>query len=100
MTKRLMEIIQEELDPALWPTRLSPHVLRHTYGCLNTIGSELNLDGALGLRSLQQAMAHESLETTAMYLGDVADFLAAYRTLAGVDQTVDGILDWINKQTG
>jgi integrase len=38
------------------PGPLSPHVLRHTYGCLHTISSELNASGdgtALGLRSLQ-----------------------------------------------
>ena len=66
-----------ELRP---PFALTPKVLRRTYACCNLILSELRGGGhGLDLRSLQEAMGHESLETTALYLSDVSSYLNRMR---------------------
>jgi integrase len=62
------------------PPVLTPKVLRRTYACLNLIASSLLGDGlGLDLRSLQEAMGHERLDTTAMYLSDVSHYLNRFR---------------------
>lgn len=103
MTTALAELANEELPGELSPGTITPHVMRHTYACLHTIRAELNTDGggsALGLRSLQMAMGHESLETTAQYLGDVANYLTRHRRLLGTLKTVDDILSWVRRNAG
>ena len=62
------------------PPVLTPKVLRRTYACMNLIASSLLGDGlGLDLRSLQEAMGHERLDTTAMYLSDVSHYLNRFR---------------------
>jgi hypothetical protein len=62
------------------PARATPKVLRRTYACRDLILSELRGGGhGLDLRSLQEAMGHESLETTALYLSDVSSYLNRMR---------------------
>ena len=103
MCEKLLELAPEHLDRDLQPTALTPHVLRHTYGCLHTIAAELNTAGqgtALGMHSLMKAMGHESLETTALYLGDVANYMAKYRRLNSTERTIEDILTWVRKQAG
>jgi integrase len=69
--------LAHELRP---PFALTPKVLRRTYACCNLILSELRGGGhGLDLRSLQDAMGHESLETTALYLSDVSSYLNRMR---------------------
>jgi len=58
------------------PFAVTPKVLRRTYACCNLIASELlGAGNGLDLRSLQEALGHSSLETSAMYLSDVASYL-------------------------
>jgi integrase len=69
----LSGVLPGELLP---PFALTPKVLRRTYACCNLIASELlGAGNGLDLRSLQEALGHSSLETSAMYLSDVASYL-------------------------
>lgn len=100
MTTTLARLANAELSPELRPGSITPHLMRHTYACLHTIRAELASDGlgsALGLRSLQMALGHESLETTAQYLGDVANYLTRHRRLLSTLKTVDDILAWVRR---
>lgn len=70
------------------PFALTPKVLRRTYACCNLIASEvLGAGHGLDLRSLQEAMGHESLETTAIYLSDVASYLSRMRRPVSLVET-------------
>ncbi|HEU4657960.1 MAG TPA: tyrosine-type recombinase/integrase [Capillimicrobium sp.] len=103
MLRRLTDLARErladeELRPAFY---ITPKVLRRTYACVQVIKSELNEDGqggALGMRSLQEAMGHESLETTSLYLADVAAYLRRHRRFVGTLRAVDDILERVREQ--
>ncbi len=86
----VQEVAKGRMDPSLVPSfALTPKVLRSTYACSNLIlHSQLGPGFGLDLRSLQQAMGHESLDTTAMYLGDVADYLNRHRRTMSI---TDGV---------
>jgi len=72
---------------------LTPKILRRTYACSNIIASAmLGAGQGLDLRSLQQAMGHESLETTAHYLSDVAHYLNRFRRPISVVQASQKVL--------
>jgi integrase len=99
MLVRLTRDARQELNADLQPSSdITPHVLRRTYACLQTIAAELASDGggrALGMRALQEAMGHSSLETTAQYLADVASYLQRHRRVHGTLQAVESILSWV-----
>jgi integrase len=81
--QRICEIVQTaaeaELVPDLLPNfKVTPHVLRRTYCCIQLIQNVLGL-GGMDLVSLQGAMGHESLDTTRGYLGDVDSYLKTMR---------------------
>jgi site-specific recombinase XerD len=79
--------IPSELRPEF---ALTPQVLRRTYACCNLIASEmLGAGHGLDLRSLQEAMGHASLETTAMYLSDVASYLNRMRRPVSLVETAE-----------
>jgi integrase len=67
-----------ELPPELLPQfALTPKVLRRTFACANLIAAEtLGAGEGMDLPSLQSALGHTSLETTAMYITNVAPYLA------------------------
>ncbi len=70
-----------EIAPELRPSfSVTPKVLRRTYACTALIlADRLGPGYGLDLRSLQVAMGHASLETTAIYLTAVADYLNRHR---------------------
>ncbi len=80
------EVAARRMEPALLPSfSLTPKVLRRTYACTNLIASALiGASAGMDLRSLQEAMGHESLETTAIYLSDVAHYLTLHRRASNV----------------
>jgi site-specific recombinase XerD len=80
-------------------TRLTPHVLRRTYACLNVIAHELGI-GGLDLVSLQRAMGHGRLDTTQVYLSDVGDYLNQIRRPLGAAVTAAAIVDYANGREG
>jgi site-specific recombinase XerD len=67
-----------ELAPELLPQfSLTPKVLRRTFACSNLIAAEtLGASEGMDLSSLQAALGHKSLETTAMYITNVAPYMA------------------------
>ncbi len=79
---------QGRMDSSLLPPfALTPKVLRRTYACTNVIlSSEMGAGCGLDLRSLQDALGHESLETTAMYLSDVSAYLNRHRETMSVTE--------------
>jgi integrase len=83
------------MTPSLLPPfQLSPKVLRRTFACTNLIAAALLGPGhGLDIRSLQMAMGHESLETTALYLSDVSDYLNRRRRTISVTDTVKRLTD-------
>ncbi len=88
----LSDLAQDELDPTLAPPfKLTPKVFRRTYACTQVILHALGL-GGLDLVSLQQAMGHSRLDTTRVYLANVASYLNAHmkrvNTGAGAEQIV------------
>ncbi len=67
------------------PFALTPKVLRRTYACTNLImGAELGPGHGLDIRSLQEALGHESLDTTAIYLSDVSAYLNRGRMIVSI----------------
>lgn len=80
------EVRAKRLAPTLLPPfALTPKVLRRTYACTHLIASALlGPSAGMDLRSLQQAMGHESLETTAIYLSDVSDYINRHRRPANI----------------
>ncbi len=84
------DVKDKRLEAALVPTfTITPKVLRRTYACTHLIASELMDPGeGMDIRSIQQALGHESLDTTAIYLSDVANHLSRYRRAKSVTQTV------------
>ena len=100
MVARVQDFAQDraregKFDAALLPSStLVPHTLRRTYATSNLIAAALLGAGmGLDLRSLQEAMGHASLETTAGYLSDVSGFLSRHRrpvsTVAAAQQVLD-----------
>lgn len=96
---KLVEAVDDTLTrgdfaPELRPSfSVTPKVLRRTYACSHlimaaTLGPEYGLD----IRSLQVAMGHESLETTAMYLQDVEAYLNRNRRPVNVSDGVAMVL--------
>lgn len=83
-----------DLPPQLRPSfALTPKVLRRTYACCNLIMAALLGPGyGLDLRSLQVAMGHASLETTAIYLRDVEDYLNRHRRPVNIADGVEMLL--------
>jgi integrase len=83
-------VAKKRLAPELLPSfALSPKVLRRTYACTHLImASELGAGYGMDIRSLQDAMGHESLETTAMYLSDVSAYLTRLRRPISVTDAV------------
>jgi site-specific recombinase XerD len=67
-------------------------VLRRTFACTNVILHAMGLAG-LDLVSLQQAMGHERLDTTQIYLADVADYLQRFRRPIGIADGATAILE-------
>jgi integrase len=84
---------QGAMDPALLPSfSLTPKVLRRTYACTNLIMSaELGHEYGLDIRSLQDALGHESLDTTAIYLSDVSAYLNRRRTVVSISTGVGAL---------
>lgn len=67
-------------DTLLPPFDLTLQVLRRTFACTNLIAHALLGPGhGMDLRTLQRAMGHSSLETTAIYLNDVDDYINRHR---------------------
>lgn len=83
------------MTPSLLPPfQLGPKVLRRTFACTHLIAAALLGPGyGLDIRSLQKAMGHESLETTALYLSDVSDYLNRHRRTISVTDTVKRLTD-------
>jgi site-specific recombinase XerD len=83
-------VAKKRLSPELLPSfALSPKVLRRTYACTHLImASELGAGYGMDIRSLQDAMGHESLETTAMYLSDVSAYLNRLRRPISITDAV------------
>lgn len=75
-----------ELAPELLPQfALTPKVLRRTFACSNLIAAEtLGAREGMDLSSLQAALGHSSLTTTAMYITNVAPYLARLHRPASV----------------
>ena len=89
--------LQEQLEPQLAPAErprhlITPRVLRRTYACLNVILHAVGL-GGLDLVSLHHAMGHERLDTTQVYLSDVADYLNRVRRPMGIGLGAAAILE-------
>jgi site-specific recombinase XerD len=82
------------ISPELRPSfSITPKVLRRTYACSNLIMAEqLGSGYGLDLRSLQVAMGHASLETTANYLTDVQDYLNRHRRPVSLADGVEMLL--------
>jgi len=68
---------REQLDDSLLPPfALTLQVLRRTFACTHLIAHALLGPGnGMDLRTIQRAMGHSSLETTAIYLNDVEDYI-------------------------
>lgn len=91
--RRLQAHLESQLPADCRPRHLiTPKVLRRTYACLNVILHALGL-GGLDLVSLQGAMGHERLETTQVYLVDVADYLNRIRRPMGIALGAAAILN-------
>jgi integrase len=81
------------------PPVLTPKVLRRTYACMNLIASSLLGDGlGLDLRSLQLALGHERLDTTAMYLSDVSHYLNRYRRPVSISDAAKRVVELTARQ--
>ncbi len=73
--RSLQSTCEEQLKPDLAPNfAITPKVMRRTFACMHVILHSEG-GGGLDLVSLQEAMGHESLETTRVYLSDVASYL-------------------------
>lgn len=91
--RRLQAQLEAQLPAAERPRhQITPKVLRRTYACLNVILHALGL-GGLDLVSLQGSMGHERLDTTQVYLADVADYLNRIRRPMGIALGAALILD-------
>ena len=79
-------VAKGKMTPDLLPPfALTPKVLRRTYACTNLImAAELGPGHGLDIRSLQEALGHESLDTTAIYLSDVSAYLNRGRTIVSI----------------
>jgi hypothetical protein len=78
LVAHLGEVAGRNLDPDLRPAfKLTPKVFRRTYACTQVILHALGL-GGLDLVSLQEAMGHSRLDTTRVYLSNVASYLNAH----------------------
>lgn len=76
---RISEAVHHQLGPDLRPTfDLHPKILRRTFACLALIAHAIGV-GGMDVHTLQRAMGHESLDTTASYLNDVAGYINATR---------------------
>lgn len=91
MLARLQEKATDHARRGTFPSELLPsfrlttHDLRRTYACSSLIMAELLGPGhGLDIRSLQMAMGHASLETTALYLSDVGAYLNRHRRPRGI----------------
>jgi site-specific recombinase XerD len=80
---------RKELDDSLLPSfGLTLQVLRRTFACTNLIAHALLGPGhGMDLRTLQRAMGHSSLETTAIYLNDVDDYINRHRRPHSVSES-------------
>jgi site-specific recombinase XerD len=88
------KIADTNADGTLLPTfKVGPHALRRTYACMNLVmAAVLGPEHGLDLRSLQIAMGHESLETTALYLSDVDEFLTRHRRPTAITGSLGELL--------
>lgn len=76
---KLGELARTQLSLDVAPSfELTPKVFRRTYACTHVILHAMGL-GGLDLVSLQEAMGHEGLETTEVYLSDVRSYLTRVR---------------------
>lgn len=90
MYAAVTELAQSELDPAVAPMHaITPRVMRRTFACLNCIAHARHERGARDLMQLRDEMGHNSLEVTARYLSDVADYLARGNPRVGVWEMVE-----------
>jgi len=87
-------VIAGRMPAQLLPPRLTPHTLRRTYATNYIIsGVLLGPEHGLDLRSLQEAMGHESLETTAEYLSDVSAYVSRFRRPADLVENARRIVE-------
>lgn len=84
-------VASKRMTPSLLPPfPIGPKVLRRTYACTHLIAASLlGPEQGLDIRSLQEAMGHESLETTAIYLTDVTPYLNSHRRTTSITSTVE-----------
>jgi integrase len=74
-------------------------VLRRTFACIQLILARLGL-GGLDLLELQEAMGHESLDTTRVYLSDVQDYLGQMIDKTNTVDAAVAIIEWKSGQAG
>ena len=67
---------------------VTPKVMRRTFACLNCIADSQHEPGARSVRELQDQMGHASLETTSLYLSDVASYLQRGAPRVGMTELV------------
>lgn len=90
-----------QLDDALLPSfDLTVQVLRRTFACNNLISHTLlGPEHGLDIRTLQRAMGHSSLETTAIYLSDVEDYISRYRRPRSVSESARQLAAMVSAAT-
>ena len=87
-------LARRELPAELIPDFLiTPKVMRRTFACTALALNALGL-GGLDIYSLQKAMGHSSLETTAVYLSDVEEYIRGrqrdFDLLGGIREMLKG----------
>ena len=88
------ELARQELPSEFVPDFLiTPKVMRRTFACTALTLNALGL-GGLDIYSLQKAMGHTSLETTAVYLSDVEEYIRGrqrdFDLLGGIREMLEG----------
>ena len=87
--RAVTEIARVELPWNLAPSfAVTPKVMRRTFACLNCIADSQHEPGARSVRELQDQMGHASLETTSLYLSDVASYLQRGAPRVGMTELV------------
>ncbi len=91
----------EQLDDSLLPPfDLTVQVLRRTFACTNLIAHALLGPGhGMDLRTLQRAMGHSSLETTAIYLNDVEGYINRHRRPQSVSESARQLATMVSSTT-
>lgn len=93
---RLQDAVEAAHPQLLLRFNLTPKVLRRTFACTHVILHELGL-GGLDLESLRQALGHASLETTQVYLADVASYLTSIRRPTSVGEGAASIVKYLSE---